>query len=94
MLFLVTYRWRDGEQDYYTRRFANAEGLDEANNMANAYLSDMWADKTINDDGNYQPPCGYPIVRVDSISGCATLEDAVKAIGFIDDDLAVEALSK
>ncbi|MBA7696970.1 hypothetical protein ES703_105628 [subsurface metagenome] len=81
MLFLVTYRWRDGEQEYYTRRFTNSEDL-----------SDMWADETINDNGDYQPPCGYPIVRISSITGCNTLEQAVKAIGFIDDDIAVEAL--
>ncbi len=94
MLFLVTYRWRDGEQEYYTRRFTNSEDLDEANRKAEAYLSDMWGKDTINEEGDYQPPCGYPIVRISSITGCNTLEDAVKAIGFIDDDVAVEALSK
>ena len=94
MLFLVTFRWRDGEQEYYTRQFTHSESLDEANRKAETYLSDMWGEETINDEGDYQPRCGFPIVRISSISGCATLEDAVKAIGFIDDDLAVEALTK
>jgi len=92
MLFLVTYRWRDGEQEYYTRQFTNSEDLDEANRKAEAYLSDMWGNETINDEGDFQPPQGYPIVRVSSITGCATLEDAIRAIGFIDTDPVVETL--
>ncbi|GAJ10445.1 unnamed protein product, partial [marine sediment metagenome] len=76
-----------------TRRFTNSRDIDEAWAKAQAYLSDMWGDETINDEGNYQPPWGYPIVRVDSITGCNTLEQAVRAIGFIDDDPVVEALA-
>ena len=86
MLYLATYRWRDGEQEYYTRRFVrSAGGMDDAWQKAQSYLSDMWGNKTINDDGGYQPPWGYPIVRVDMCQGIATLEDAVRAIGCVED---------
>jgi hypothetical protein len=87
MLFLITFRWQDGENQYYTRRFSSSENLDEAEHKAADYLSDMWGDRTVNQDGDYMPPEGYPAVRVDSITGCSTLEDAVKAIGFIDNEM-------
>ena len=86
MLYLATYRWRDGEQEYHTRRFIrNAGDMDEAFQKAQSYLSDMWADKTINDNGDYQPTRGYPIVRVDMCQGINTLEDVVNAIGCVED---------
>ena len=85
MLFLATYRWRDGEQEYYTRQFIKtADCLEKANMIAESYLTDMWGDETINEDGDYQPPCGFPIVRLDMVQGIRTLEDAVNAVGYVE----------
>ena len=86
MLFLATYKWRDGEQEYYTHSFIrNAKDMDEAWQRAQSHLSNMWGDKTVNEDGDYQPPCGYPMVRVEMCQGIRNLEDAVNAIGYVGD---------
>ncbi len=86
MFYLATYRWQDGEQQYFTRRFIKtADSQLKADEMATGYLTDMWGDQTINEDGDFQPPWGYPIVRVDSCVPVMTLQDVVKVIGCIDE---------
>ncbi len=85
MFYLATYRWRDGEQEYYTRRFIkSASNQAEADAKAEDFLTDMWGEDTVNDNGDYQPSLGYPIVRVDSCVPVRNLLDVVKAIGTIE----------
>ena len=85
MFYLATYRWQDGEQQYYTRRFIKSATCQaEADQLAEGFLTDMWGEETINEDGDYRPPCGYPIVRVDSCRRVSGLFDVIRAIGTVE----------
>ena len=84
MLFLAKFDWRDGESEYDSCKGIVGKDLNDASRKAEAYLSKMWGDETVKEDGYFMARCGFPAVRVSSITEVRDMSDVLRGIGMTD----------
>ncbi len=84
MLFLAKFEWRDGESEYESCKGIVADNIDKAHQKAESFLSDYWGEETVIEDGLYMPRCGFPAVKVSSITEIRDMLDVLRGVGMTD----------
>lgn len=84
LLFLAKLKWRDGESEYESFKGFAAEDLNAAFLKAQSHLSKMWGDESIREDGYFMAGCGYPAVKVDSITKIRDMSGFLRGVDMPD----------
>ncbi len=84
-LFLATYEFRDGENEYTTKTFLNAPSEAGALQAVEDHLSKMWGPKTYQEEDSYYRPDGCVCVKAGSVTDVTTMTPLLimQMIGFI-----------